>query len=351
MEGMAYWLWAEVDYKRKRDPREHTQKAVAAAERSIKAHPERHQGYLALANAWSALADNWDIPHGEDPRPSLQKAVAAYESALKLYSDNTLYSNLANALSNMARWEIEHGQEYLPTVERSLKSYEAAARLDKKMLSQSVAQSDCCYLLSDAALAELEAGHDPTALLDRAEKHCRLSHDQDKTLPHALSNLVLVEWVRGLQLAKAGRDPLPPLDEGIAAGNAAMALKGAPAFAFEHSSRALLLRARLTPDAALSAKLLAQARTTAEKAVALDGEAVSLAQLAEVALAEKKLPEAARTIEKALAIRANYLRGLNLAAEIAVAQKDQAKASAFVTRALAVNPKSARALELRAALK
>jgi tetratricopeptide (TPR) repeat protein len=345
----------------------HVERAISAAQRSVEQHPERWTGWKALGDACETKADWWDKPHGIDPRPSLRRAIAAYDRALRLFaSDPPLFYCAALAQVTLVEWEIEHGGDFTPPLEAALNGFESAIRIELRVPGGTPAAQTACFVLAAAAQATLERGRDPRPLLDRAEPLCKVARERDVSHPFNFSHWAYVEWVRALHARATGGDPLPPLSHAIEDVETASKLPGAEATTFAIGSRVLVTRAEIaTARKEDPGPWLARARSAAEKALALDDDASSVASfdaLASVELADARarlldgrdaraqLAAAARAADSALAKRADDLAALVMGAEIRALAKQPHDGLALVARALAVNPRAARAFAVRAVL-
>jgi eukaryotic-like serine/threonine-protein kinase len=353
----SYIQAADNDARHQRAPRDHLRAGIAAAERAVVREPTSSLTLNFLGDAWGAMAQDWDVPHGIDPRPSLQKSIEAYDACNQISPSEDCFLNAGVSRAELARWQMAHGVGAAATIDAAVRNYQDGASSNPQGSFR--AEQSICGILTEHARDRIEHGIDPQAILDRAEPHCAAARRDNAALADAAEYVGLFNHARALATWRRGGDPRPLWRLAQPDLEAALALD--PRREDLRAELAALLAARADylgarqldarPDVA-RALLEARAALHANPDAGVSHSALAIASLAAARAGDRAaIAEGERAAEHALAIKADDGAALALAAELRLLDQRPgavAEGQRLVERALALDPMHPRLILLRA---
>jgi len=147
------------------DPRPTLDAAIASLDAALARNPGLVLAHDDLGYAWERIA-RYELGAGLDPRPSLERAIASFDRAIKL---NPAYANAHNnrgiALWRRAYYELKSGIDPQPTLDEALDAFAIATTINPNY-ANAYANRGLTYRTK--ALALLERGADPMLWLELA---------------------------------------------------------------------------------------------------------------------------------------------------------------------------------------
>lgn len=211
--GCAYWIKAQTDVARERNP----QASVAAAEKAcllgIKINPNCADCYNTMGNADSMVAD-YQLDHGGDPTASFNRTITAYENAIRIDPNYAyVFNNIGNIYYRKGRYDGSQSRDPIPSYTKAIESYRKAVKTTTSYAH--VFYNGIGATHSQIMQYYLQKGKDPAKSIDASIAALTKSLEFNPQYNSALVNLGLAYWGKGLYESFMDKDPRKSYDISI----------------------------------------------------------------------------------------------------------------------------------------
>lgn len=134
----------------KEDARIWFEQAIASCELVLTKKPDDSNANGHIADAWSQLAQ-LDMDRGQDPRPSLEKAFAAYELVAPEDRHYAYYNSVGTAYKTGAAYIEAQGEDSSTFRNRELEAYNHAIALDPTQPAPLINKASALLVLANGA--------------------------------------------------------------------------------------------------------------------------------------------------------------------------------------------------------
>ncbi|MBP1644274.1 MAG: hypothetical protein H6Q03_2943, partial [Acidobacteria bacterium] len=246
------------------DPRPTLEAAISSLDAALALDPGLVLAHDDLGYAWERIA-RYELGAGLDPRPSLDRAVASFDRAIEL---NPAYANAHNnrgiALWRRAYYELKSGIDPQPTLDQALDAFAIATTINPNY-ANAYANRGLTYRTK--ALALLERGSDPTRWLQLARDSLDRALAINPSIFWAYPERCGVEILAARWAMRAGQSPEGHLRSAAAAADQALAANPQNAAGYQTAAEVHRWRAEWSailerdpaPDIAAGRRLAARA--------------------------------------------------------------------------------------------
>lgn len=260
----VYITRAQIEWDKGKSPLASLDAAITNLKTALKLDPKLAAAFTNMGVAYNNKT-SYELDNGMDPRASADEAIRAFTRSLELAPNNPLvYSNMGNPYLFKGQYALMRAESPEEYFRKAIENYSRAVELNPG-LANAVVNLGLAY--NQLASYRRDSGQDARAEFEKAielgGRACGLTEE-----PFSCSSVAISNYEYGLLRLRAGEDPRPQIEAGLAFDRRAFRANPESPEAWNALAQLKLLDAqRMIARKADAAATLLEAEQAARKAI------------------------------------------------------------------------------------